>query len=78
MALLGFKLSYALLNVVYMIQPVVKQFEQPVECLFTWCSQLFNRFECWLYRINGVLEVLVFRKYNSQTSPSDYCRCFFV
>jgi len=50
---------------VYTIQPVVKPVEQlvaqPVECLFTRCSRLFNRllnrFDNRLYRVNGVLEL---------------------
>jgi len=38
-----------------MIQPVVKAVEhpvgQPVECLFTRCSRLFNRFDNRWYRV---------------------------
>jgi len=41
---------------VYTIQPVVKPVQQPVECLFTRCSRLFNRFHNRLYRVNGALE----------------------
>jgi len=50
-----------LLDAVYTIQLVVKLAEQPVECLFTRCSQLFNwllnQFHNRLYRTNGVLAV---------------------
>ena len=38
------------------LQPVVKPVEQPVECLFTRRSRLFNRLDNRLYRVNGVLE----------------------
>jgi len=55
----------SLLNPVYTIQPVVKPVEQrvgqPVECLFTRCSQLFNRFDNRLYRADGVLDTAVRR-----------------
>jgi len=49
------------LNLVYTIQLVVKPVEQPVwrpvECLFTRCKRLFNRFDNPLYRVNGTLEL---------------------
>jgi len=47
--------TWLLLNSVYTIQPVVKPVEQPVECLLTRCSWLFNGFDNQLYRVNGVL-----------------------
>jgi len=52
-------LQSAYLNPVYTIQSVVKPVGQPVECLHTRCSrlfnQLFNRLDKRLYRVNGVL-----------------------
>jgi len=44
---------------VYTMQPVVKAVEQPVECLFTQRSRLFNRLDNRLYRVNAVKRVFV-------------------
>ena len=62
-----------ILNPVHTIQPVVKPVEQPVECLFTRCSRLFNRFDKWLCRVNEDLICQMLCHDDRDNEPSFFC-----
>jgi len=61
---------------VYTIQLVVKPVEQPVECLFTRCSRLFNQLFNRLYRVNGLLDAISLRACLANSAVSAFQSAF--